>query len=80
MKYPIEEDFLFIPAQPNEEQIKTASAISRFTGIGYERVVHCICNFGLSMVLDNPMIMGVSQEEQKKISELRELYLLMGRV
>lgn len=80
MNYPIQEDFLYIPVEASDEQIKTSNLLSSLTGISYERILNCICRFGVDMVLDNPFILGVSEEEQQTITDMRELFFLMRRV
>lgn len=75
MDYPIEEDFVFVPAEPTKEQSRAADLIYSITHVNHNRLLNCICHHGIDMVLNNPEILGVSLQEQQKITELRELLL-----
>ncbi|NLD47140.1 MAG: hypothetical protein GX660_08060 [Clostridiaceae bacterium] len=79
MKYPIEEDFIFIPVEATEEQTRAANLIHNITGVKQERLLNCICHYGVDKVLSNPEVLGVSIQDQQKISDLRELLTFLNK-
>lgn len=79
MKYPIEEDFLYLPVEPTEEQTRTADLIYKITGVKQERLLNCICHYGVDKVLSNPEVLGASIQDQQKITDLRELLLFLNK-
>lgn len=57
----------------NNNQEAAAKIISDFTGIDIAKITYFLNNFGIDQILQNPSIIGVDSETEKKLSELKEL-------
>ncbi|NLD45775.1 MAG: hypothetical protein GX660_01055 [Clostridiaceae bacterium] len=80
MDYPMDEDFLFVPKEPTEEQSRIADLICNLTGVNRDRLLKCICAYGIDKVLRSPEVLCVSIQDQQKIAELGELLLYMKEI
>jgi len=52
--------------------------ISDFTGIGLSKIAYFVQTFGLRTILDNPALMGITQDQEALCHNLRNVILFGG--
>ena len=52
--------------------------ISDFTGIELSKIVYFVQNFGLKTILDNPSLLGITQDQETLLKNLRNVILFGG--
>ena len=52
--------------------------ISNFTGIELSKIAYFVQNFGLRTILDNPTLMGLTQDQETLLLNLRNVILFGG--
>lgn len=52
--------------------------IANFTGIELSKIVYFVQNLGLKTILDNPSLMGLTQDQETLLNNLRKLILFGG--
>ena len=52
--------------------------ISDFTGIELSKIVYFVQNFGLRTILENPTLMGITEDQETLLNNLRNVILFGG--
>lgn len=52
--------------------------MSDFTGIGLAKIVYFGQHFGLKTILDRPSLMGLTQDQETRLEDLRNIILFGG--
>ena len=52
--------------------------ISDFTGIGLSKIIYFVQNFGLITILDNPSLMGITQDQETRLLDLKSIIIFGG--
>ena len=66
---------LKLDGMDNADVCKT---ISDFTGIELSKIVYFVQNFGLKTILDNPSLLGITQDQETLLKNLRNVILFGG--
>ena len=79
MKYSTTTEILGSPSLQLDGMDKNVcKTISDFTGIELSKIVYFVQNFGLKTILDHPSLMGITQDQETLLQNLRNVILFGG--
>ena len=78
MNYSTTAEILNSPSLLDSMDHDSCKTISSFTGLELSKVVYFVHNFGLKMILETPSLMGITQEQETLLANLRTILLFGG--
>lgn len=71
----LKEPFLKLDGEEYKDYHRVSSILSQLTNIKLSKISFFIKEFGLSKILDEPSLMGITTEQEILIKDLRDLLL-----
>jgi hypothetical protein len=79
MKYLTTEENLGNPSlKLDDMDNNVCKTIANFTGLELSKIVYFVQNFGLKTILENPSLMGITQDQKTLLHNLRNVILFGG--
>jgi hypothetical protein len=79
MKYSTTEENLGNPSlKLDDMDNNVCKTIANFTGLELSKIVYFVQNFGLKTILENPSLMGITQDQETLLHNLRNVILFGG--
>lgn len=69
----VDGDYLTEKYEVSDDASKAARIISEFTGIVFDKLLFFIKNIGIAAIFKDPSLIGVTEEQEKLLLELKEV-------